>query len=268
MSDATGDFTKSLLHDLGVKWDQVTSNTDAGTNCTFKWTDGEEKCTVQAIEALENHVGQINVQGDTRKVEFVDVRKRNLVTLRAGCNECPGQTDVVIRFDELQHSDLAEFAFVIGMVELKTDKAKLKSCQQLLELVAMSHMSQHGQGVVLLGTDLNAKWEVLFFDNPDHITVQAFKFGSVALKFFQEKLQSVHARVDELKLLSAESGMGRLHLSPEREQDLEGFDPTDEGTQVRLQKLKALERHFNENYNANVAIPFWAQSSDASGIYS
>jgi hypothetical protein len=47
-----------------------------------------------------------------------------------------------------------------------------------------------------------------------------------------------------------------------------GFEQDNKDGHDRLQDLKALERHFNENYNANVTLPMWAQSSDALGIYS
>jgi len=272
MSNATRDFTTALLEGLDLKWVQVAGNTENGENFSFSWQGGEEKCTRSAIVKLQGIMGKVLVSGDDRQVDFRDVRSRSLHTLRACGKESTGQTDVVITFKEHQHSDLAKFAFVIGIVELKTDKAELKGCQQLLELVAMSQMSQYGQGVALLGTDLNSKWEVLYFDNPDHITVQAFQFGSVAISFFREKLQSMPLRLENLKqashVLPPVAEMGGLHIASGREQDLGGFDRPNEDVHDRLQGLKALERYFNENCNANVTLPLWAQSSDAFGIYS
>jgi len=268
MSNASGQFAAELLADLGLKWDIVACNVQDGENSSFSWDGGEEACTPRAITQIETAMRELAVDGDKREIEFRDVRKNDLLTLKVGRKVSPGQTDVTIGLKEPRHSDGAEFAFVIGMVELKTDKANLKSFQQLLELVAMSRVSQFRQGVALLGTDLNTKWEVLFFDKRDHITVQPFQFGTVAIQFFQEKLQCVNTRVEDLKRLSAVSEIGDLHLSAEGEQDLRGFGGHNYSVEDRVQDLKALERHFNENYNANVTLPFWALSSDASGIYS
>jgi len=272
MSHATREFTTALLEGLDVKWVQIAGNTEKGKNFSFSWEGGEEHCTRRAIDKMRSLFCKFSVLGDDRQVDFRDVRSRNLHTLRACGKESTGQTDVAITLKELQHSDLAKFNFVIGIVELKTDKAELKGCQQLLELVAMSQMSQYGQGVALLGTDLNKKWEVLYFDKPDHITVQAFRFGSVAIMFFREKLKYVSVRMENLRkarhVLPPVAEMGVLHIASGEEQDLGGFDRPNEDVHDRLQGLKALERYFNENCNANVTLPLWAQSSDAFGIYS
>jgi len=269
MSSANCEFATPLLHGLGITWMRAPGNVETGKkNSSFSWDGGEEERTENAISTLATCIGSVVVDQDSRKIEFQDVGNKNLLKLKACRKESSGQSDVAIRFKDLQHDDQADFAFVIGIVEFKTDKAPLKFFQQLLELVAMSRISEYGQGLALLGTDLNTKWEVVFFDKRDHITVQAFEFGTVAIKFFREKLQSVHARVEDLSRLSPVAEMAGLHLSTGQEQDLRGFDQPNDDVQDTLQDLKALARHFNENYNANVTLPLWVQSPDAFGIYS
>ena len=213
-------------------------------------------------------MGFVDVDNDMRKVEFVDVHKKRFVPLKACGKKSGGQTDAVIRFSALQHDDTSHFAWVIGGVELKINTAPLRLFQLLLELVAISSVSSFEQGVVLLGTDLNTKWEVLFFDATDHITIQAFRFGSVALAFVKEKLKSVHAQVTHLQTLPQIQEGVQLEEPMGLHQDLRGFGSCAKSEHDRLQDLHNFAQFLNRRFDANVTLPLWAQCHDVRGIFS
>jgi hypothetical protein len=272
MSEATQTFSTELLNGLGLGWTIADSNQTHGQNYLFSWQGGEVKRTRQAIRKLQELLGDFSVTADERALQFVDVHSSSLVPLKANGKEANGQTDAVIRFSETLVDDQAHFAFVIGMVEFKTTQSDLKLYQQLLELVAMSRVSKYGQGVVLLGTDLNAKWQVCFFDMSNHITCQTFKHGSVALSFFRDKMCSVHQRAHNvLQLLSIPEG-SLLHQAQEHDQNLSGFD-TDTNSRVEAaQDLQLMVRIFQQHFGTEVVVPPWAYSPDVShpsaGMYS
>jgi len=268
MSKANKEFSTSLLQGLGISWARTPGNKDAGTQLQFSWDGGEEVCTPKAVTKLKDELCLDNIQGDTRSVEVVDVHKVPLCPLRACGKEAPGQTDIAIRFQDLQHDDQAALAFVIGMVELKTTMYQLNFFQQLLELVAMSRMSNYGQSVVLLGTDLNTKWEVLCFDTPNHVVCQQFSFGSVALAFFKEKLLSVHSRKQALQPLASIADGHQSSLALDAEQDLSEFGIALDTYSDRVHSVQEFARHLTSCFGAKVTIPACVQRPDLSGMYS
>jgi len=268
MSKVSKTFCEPLLQGLGVSWSRASGNVDEGQNSTFSWSGGEEVCTIKAMEQLCELLDFGNVPSDTRKVEFVDARKTPLQPLKASHKECNGQTDIAIRFEDLQHDDEATFAFVIGLVELKTDKCKLNFYQLVLELIAMSRMSEFGQCIALLGTDLNEKWEVLYFDKANHIICQPFLHQTQAIPFFKEKLVSIHRRVAEFVPLASIAEEHWLSESINNDQDLRSFG-LPRGTQGdTAQFVQDVARWLNVKFNAQVSPPVWSQRIVVPGMYS
>ena len=63
-----------------------------------------------------------------------------------------GKGDIAIgKLVDMEHGDT--FTFVNSLVELKIDRASIKTGQNLLELFALSMISKFGRGVALLATD-------------------------------------------------------------------------------------------------------------------
>lgn len=262
MSDATNNFASPLLAGLGITWSRADGNTEFGQNFNFSWDGGEVARTGEAIKKLKTLFGEISVENDIRQLEFFDAHTRYLVPLTACHKKARGKTDAVIRFKEILVDDQAAFAYVISVTEFKTMTADLQLFQELLELVAMSRMSKYGQAVVLLGTDLNSKWQVCYFDRLDHITCQSFQYGSVALDFVKKMLHSVHQRTANLlPLPSIPEVLHENHIATS-DQDLGGFRVQFNTTSDLVQDLQQLARHFKERFDADVNVPAWVYSSD------
>jgi len=264
MSKATENFTTPLLNGLGITWSRADGNKEPGQNYTFDWSSGEDARTEAATAYLKQLLGNLPVDNDLRPLELVDVHTKSLPSLKSCGKKAKGKTDAVVRFEEILVDDGAEFAFGVGLVEFKTIKAPFKACQLLLEEVCLSRVSKYGESVVLLGTDLNSKWQVCYFDKLHHITCQSFKFGSVALEFFKTMLRSVHQRANSLCLMASiqEARLG-LH-AVESDQALDGFEGVSNEIVDRVQDLQQLARYFKEQLNADVTVPAWA----CSGMYS
>mmetsp|Transcript_33172 Transcript_33172/g.81451 ORF Transcript_33172/g.81451 Transcript_33172/m.81451 type:complete len:192 (+) Transcript_33172:2-577(+) len=190
----------------------------------------------------------------------------SLPALKSCGKEARGKTDAVIRFEEVLVDDTAHLAFVISPVEFKTTNADLQICQNLLEEVSMSRVSKYGESVVLLGTDLNSKWQGCYFDKLHHITCQSFKFGSVALEFYKSMLCSVHQRARNLlRMSSIQEAPLPLDLhAVDPDQALDGFEDDSNEVVDRVQGLQQLARLFKVQYDADVTVPAWA----CSGMYS
>ena len=93
---------------------------------------------------------------------------------------------------------------LVAPIELKTRRAKLNPVQLVLELVAASRMSKYGQGVVVLGTDLQVptgKWYVAFFPKQNRIYVNDYTSPDVALERFSELVLSCKTRGEKLQTL-------------------------------------------------------------------
>jgi hypothetical protein len=206
----------------------------------------------------------VHVDDDDRPLEVVDMHTKSLPALKSCGKEARGKTDAVVRFEEILVDDAADFAFGVGLVEFKTDKAPLQVYQLLLEHVSLSRVSKYGESVVLLGTDLNAKWQVCYFDKLHHITCQSFQYGSVALEFFKTLLGSVHQRANNLRPMSSIREAALDLNAAAREQALDGFEVDFNESVDRVHDLQQLARFFKERYDADVTVPFWA----CSGMYS
>jgi hypothetical protein len=268
MSKANLEFTQPLLQALGFSWTCQPTSRKAGKNFIFDWAGGEEARTDAALQYFTELLGvsKFKVKTDTRSVEILKVNHNDLILLKGGSKEAKGKTDLIIRFNEPIHNDYAKFGFSIGSVELKTDKCLLNFFQLLLESVAMSYMSEYKQGIVLLGTDLNDKWEIMYFDKPNHISHEAFEYGTVAMARLKELLQTLHKRLADLDALSSIS-QTQLQLGRVRtEQDLEGFDLRQAMTD-KQQAVQDFALFLREKYNANVTLPIWARSAEDTGMY-
>jgi hypothetical protein len=269
MSKATADFSTGLLQGLGITWSRKTDNKESGEIFEFDWGGGEEANTFDAGERL---MKLLNICG----FEFLDVRKFPLSILKAGNKSSSGQADGIIRpLDTLDFDDRSKFGFGIGIIEFKTKTKPLNFYQQLLELVSFSRMSGYEQAVVLLGTDLSTKWQVMYFQSRNIIACQSFKHGSVALPFFKDLLAAVDARATTLKPVPsvAEAGQGSRDESLDSAQDLTGFLAA-HASSVKfgaddIQFLQNFANYLNYNMGADVNLPAWVKLPDsAAGMFS
>jgi hypothetical protein len=263
MSKASEHFTSSLLRGLGISWEHAPSNDMQGVECTFSWEKGEEKETGKAIEYLKELLQEVEVTvkgGATMGVEILDVHSLLLNPIKGNHKEAAGKTDALIRVCQPIMDDTARFAWALCIVEFKTDKEQLKFPQQLLELVSVSNMSDYRQGTVLLGTDLNKKWEIMHFEKPNHIVCQVYKFGSVAISELRKLLMTASVRLEENKgvnLPYVQSSQLLPVVHQGEEQDLVGFDIAHDPQADARQFLQDFARQLNYVFNQEVILPSW-----------
>ena len=196
------------------------------------------------------------------EVHIQDVHHNSLLPIHGCQKKLTGKTDALIRIKELDIDTEAAFSWALGAVEFKTNKQNLNFFQQVFELIALSRMSQFEKGVVLLGTDLNAKWQVLYFQEPNRILCCSYKCGTHAISQLKDLLISTSARIEKLNAVSQSTGQ-KLPFSPslaslnERdEQDLNGYDNIPKTQADVIQSVQNLARVFNK-HGISVEFPGW-----------
>jgi hypothetical protein len=269
-SDASGIFTSQLLAGLGISWDEAPLNDLQGSEYKFSWKEGEDKETGKAVEYLKGLLGDLEVtlqNGATMRLEILDVHTKLLPTIEANNLKASGKTDALIRVCQQVVDNRGPFPWGLCITEFKTNKENLNFYQQVLELVAFAYISNYRQGAVLLGTDLNKKWQILYFDRHNHVLCQSYKFGSVAISELQKLLKSASLRLGEItKEQDAKQPLQPLQLLPvvheEGEQDLSGFQGTQDPQADAVQALQNLARYLNDVYNQEVTLPPWVHKPE------
>jgi len=178
-----------------------------------------------------------------------------------------GKGDIAIgKLVNMKHGD--PFAFVNGLIELKTDRSSLKTGQNLLELFALSKTSKFGRGVALLATDCDETWETFHFSEVGVIVHRFYDHGGKAWEEFmkliksaeQRQLQNIHpASLAAVK----EDDKGE---EDKDEQNLDGFDmPAHEIKKLRaLDDQAMLERiadHLGALHGERPVVPLWAHAA-------
>jgi hypothetical protein len=262
MSEATKEFASDLLGSLGLSWSHAPSNVTQGTHYRFSWKGGEEKNTGNAVRFLRKLLKglEVTVQGGEKlPVEVQDVHTLLLNPVKGDHKEANGKTDALIRVHQPEIDDTAKFAWALCAVEFKTDKVKLGFYQQLLELVSLTHMSDYRQGAVLLGTDLNKKWEMMYFERPNHVVCQPYKYGSVAISELKNFLASASERSSGLTTYkpSLPQPVRLLPVHEEQEQNLDAYDRMHDPQADNVQQVQNLMRNLKHLFNAEVCAPSW-----------
>jgi hypothetical protein len=90
------------------------------------------------------------------------------------------------------------YLFAKGLIELKTYEYPLQTGQNMLELMVHSTASSFKEGVALLATDCNAKWNFFYFS--DTVTGQRkiYTHGRKAWEDFMQLIRTTEARAQTL----------------------------------------------------------------------
>jgi hypothetical protein len=215
MSSVKPEFASSLLTGLNFSWDRALIDERRGKACKFLWNTGEEKETGNAILYLRNRLQGLKLTvegGKAKNVHIVDVHHELLAPVHGYLKNVTGKADALIRVNQKIIDDNAKFAWALCAVQFKKDTEELCFFQQLLELVSLSRMSRYKQGVVLLGTDLNGKWQIFYFQKSNHVVCQQYASGSVAISVLKSFITSTSARLEQLKSCEYSEGSApRLH---------------------------------------------------------
>lgn len=260
MSDVTQMFASKLLESLGLSWSYAPFDETEGVSHEFSWAGGEEQNTVKAVSCLRKLLKglKVSVQGGWQiPVEIQDVHSLLLVPVKGDHKQATGKTDALIRVCQPEMDDNAKFAWALCAVEFKTDKVKLDFYQQLLELVSITYMSDYRQGAVLLGTDLNKKWQIMYFDRPNHVVCQTYKYGSVAIKELKHFLTSASERLADLSTykLSCAQPSQLLAVHEEEEQNLDGYHSEHDHHADAVQAIQNLTRKLQDLFNVRLCAP-------------
>ena len=274
MSEVPTPFATSLLEDLGIKvirapLKENSKKKKKGKHAALKfdWSGGEGKNTVGAVLVLEELVAAnltVTYMEEKCQVHIIDVHHKLLDPIQGYQRRLTGKTDALIRLKQVEMDTGSKFAWALGAVEFKTDKEDLNFFQQVFELIALSRMSQFEKGVVLLGTDLNAKWQVLHFTDPIHILCDSYQCGTDAIFQLQKLLETAPARIEKLKACSQRVGQllpfapSLASVNEAGEQDLKGYNNVPMTKADQIQSMYDLERVFSA-HGVRVDFPGWFQ---------
>jgi hypothetical protein len=192
MSEATANFTKLLLQDLGVKHilRPVIKDTGVGEVNKYLWCNEEQETDGHAGCKLILETELLPLALDGSPLGLFDVRSQPLPELKAGKRKSNGFSDLALGLQESMDYALENFpdlmlSYAAALVELKTQKARLKQGQLLLQLISLSQISGNGQGVVVFGTDCVDKWLLLHFLSYNTVVVQPYMQGKKRLTNFK-----------------------------------------------------------------------------------
>jgi hypothetical protein len=137
MSEATADFTKLLLQDLGVKHilrPMIKDTGVVGAVNKYLWGANEQETDGQAGCKLILEAELLPLALDGSPLGLFDVRSQPLPELKAGKCKSKGFSDLALGLQESMDYALVNIPdlmllYTAALVELKTQKAKLKQGQ-------------------------------------------------------------------------------------------------------------------------------------------
>ena len=212
-SQATSEFGKAILKHFSITWEtkKLTNPGNAPSFTNFNWdvefksggvTVTKENEVAHMADARLHLTSVLSLASYTLfddssdfKLELVDVHKDPPFSLECKGKRASGGTDLVLKC----------MGQVVAPIELKTSRAALNSVQLVLELVAASRISQYGQGVAALGTDLQVplgKWHIAYFAKRNKIRVDQYTSPDLALVEFKRLVLSCPKRGHELQPLN------------------------------------------------------------------
>ena len=217
-----------------------------------EWNKSEYGGTPGALAWLKEHL-----LGSNSKYDVKIVTGSSLPKVKGNRKSATGKADIAIGdANDIKYGDT--YAYVQGLIELKTDKYPLKTGQNLLELLSLSTASSFKKAVVLLATNCTDRWEVFHFSTPATIRHQVYKHGRKAWEDFMGLLHSISERNYPEKLWIAA-------LPEMNEQDLEGFEVSDkERKRAKAEQDEAMLEHFADRlgdiYGERPTVPSWARA--------
>ena len=274
MSEVTMNFTKDLLDDLNVRYNvhQVNSGVVGGSIQRYQWGEDENERDGQPAcqNILENEILPLKIDG--KFYGIYDIRGCKLPEPQGGKRKSNGFSDMAVG-PKTSMDYAAAFAedlvlsYAVAVVELKTGRAALKQGQLLLQLIALSMISNMGQGAVVLGTDCATKWRLLHFSSYNNIVVQPYLNGKKCLADYKKLIAEGAARMQQntapKKLTIVAEGSDRDEIMadfglPENSRD---------AAISREHKLRKLAGALGSLFAENVEVPYWAKASETCPSY-
>jgi hypothetical protein len=272
MSEATHNFTRLLLQDLGVKHivRPVIADTGVGEVNKYPWGDKEHEEDGLPGCKLILEAELLPLALDGSPLGLFDVRSLPLPELEAGKRKSHGFSDLALglqpsmAYASVCCEDLM-LSYTAALVELKTQKMELNQRQLLLQLISLSQIAGNGQGVVVLGTDCVDKWLLLHFSSYNTIVVQPYVHGKKCLADFKTLVAGSLERMEKNIAPARSPSIGE-----DNDMDLGGFqlEKTDKDKAIaRESKLRKLADVLGRLYGETPEIPPWALASACPSYY-
>lgn len=181
-----------------------------------------------------------------------------LPTLKAAGKQAKGKGDMVIGVEKWLNLADSVYEQAPGLIELNTDEYPIKVGQMILEITAFSKISRYGRGVVLMATNCNDKWRLVWFH--DHNTIHRKNYSSARKCWmdFVFLLQRAETRGNEMQPAQ------KLVTIDEDEQDLDGFEPGDNKKQRAVDNeatLQLFANYLGDLYGERPVMPDWARAA-------
>jgi len=276
MSEATMDFTTSLLEVLNIRYNihKVNTGVVEGQMQTYQWGEKEHEQEGQPAcqNILENEILPLEI--DDFLYGIYDIRGRKLPELQGGKRKSNGFSDMAVG-PKTSMDYAATFAkdlvlsYAVAFVELKTARADLKQGQLLLQLIALSMISNMGQGAVVLGTDCTTKWRLLHFSSYNNIVVQPYSNGKNCLADFKKLIAKGAARMQQN---TAPKKLTRLAEGSDEDGfiDMADFGLPENSRDAaisRENKIRKLAGALGSLFGENLEVPYWAKASETCPSY-
>lgn len=185
-----------------------------------------------------------------------------LPQLKAGGKKATGKGDMVIGIKtSIELSDNV-YEQVPGLIELKTDETNINVGQIILEITAFSNISRFGRGVVLLASDCNEKWRLVWFHDYNTIHRRNYKSARKCWEHFVALLKEAGNRKQSM-LPPRKKRFAVLNEDATDEQDLSGFDVGNDKKQKAVQNeatLHQLANYLGDLYGERPVVPDWARA--------
>jgi len=284
MSKASTQFAQDLVAGLGILVKLEDVNKEAGDIAeppAYSWTrktiDGD---TVkigehQGTPGARNWFRANFLSRDLEKEGYVFtvVTGHYLPKLTAGGLAASGKGDMVIgNKTSMQYAD-SVYEQAAGLIELKTDEYPIKVGQMILELTAFSMISRFGRGVVLLASDCNTKWRLVWFQDYNTICRRNYVSCRKCWMDFQEMIK----KAEERSAAMVPPKKKRLTVVKEDEteeivdQDLGGFSHFEDDAKQKAVENEAilhqLSNFLGSLYGERPVVPAWAQAKNVCPDY-
>ncbi|CAB9525657.1 hypothetical protein SEMRO_1707_G292580.1 [Seminavis robusta] len=173
MSEASAPFAISILAGNGIRTATEEPIREAGSLADppkFSWevldlggrvwNKSEHAGTLEVVEWFNQHL--LAGEKGEEKYGLKVVTGAVLPKVKGNRKSAAGKGDIAIgKLENMEHGET--FTFVNGLVELKTDRSRIKTGKNLLELFALSMTSKIETGVALLATNCDKTWQTFHF---------------------------------------------------------------------------------------------------------
>lgn len=185
-----------------------------------------------------------------------------LPILKGAGKQAKGKGDLVIGLEKWLNVADSVYEQAPGLIELKTDEYPIKVGQMILEITAFSRISRYGRAVVLMATDCNKKWRLVWFHDRNTIHRKNYSSARKCWMDFITLLESAESRGNEMQPAQKKRQV-TVGEHDANEQDLDGFEPGDDKKQKAVDNeamLHLFANYLGDLYGERPVVPDWVRA--------